>query len=219
MKFFPSLLGFAIAGLFGYMAEPGLRFQLTGQQPGAATTPAAAKPVAPAAEQAPSPAIIEQPQAAVSTPPTPQPTADPATPPSGDSEEPKPASEPPPMPEPKPEPASPAIPDSPPITAAPEAAPAPAEEPAAPATAGVEEIIKAMQASLKSGQIKEFTFEKVTDWQAQPAETLDGSSYQIGLASYKAETIFGEKTIQAKALIKGGKVQRWVYPKSGATIK
>ncbi len=219
MKFFPSLLGFAIAGLFGYMAEPGLRFQLTGQQPGAAVLSPTVKPVAPSAEVPPSPAITEQPQPVTPTPP---PAADPAiaTPPlSGDSEEPKPAPEPPPAPEPQPEPAPPAIPDSPPITAAPEATPAPAEEVSAPATAGAEEIINAMQASLKAGQIKEFTFDKVTDWQAQPAETLDGSSYQIGLASYKAETIFGEKTIQAKALIKGGKVQRWVYPKSGATIK
>ena len=43
--------------------------------------------------------------------------------------------------------------------------------------------------------------------------------YQIGAVAYKAETIFGVKTIQAKALIKDGKVQRWIWPKSGMEIK
>ena len=76
-----------------------------------------------------------------------------------------------------------------------------------------------MQDSIQAAQIKEFTFDQVLDWTAGPDETVDGETYQTGVASYKAETIFGVKTIQAKALIKGGKVQRWIWPKSGMEIK
>jgi hypothetical protein len=76
-----------------------------------------------------------------------------------------------------------------------------------------------MQESVRGGQIKEFTFDQVLTWKADADETVDGETYQTGLASYQAETIFGVKTIQAKALIKEGKVQRWIWPKSGMEIK
>jgi hypothetical protein len=76
-----------------------------------------------------------------------------------------------------------------------------------------------MQESVRDGQIKEFTFDQVLAWKAEADEIIDGETYQTGLASYKAETIFGVKTIQAKALIKGGKIQRWIWPKSGMEIK
>jgi hypothetical protein len=48
---------------------------------------------------------------------------------------------------------------------------------------------------------------------------VDGETYQTGLAAYKAETIFGPKTVQAKALIKGGKVIKWIYAKTGMEIR
>ena len=76
-----------------------------------------------------------------------------------------------------------------------------------------------MQASIDAGQIKEFTKAQVLSWTASTDEIADGETYQIGLAAYKAETIFGIKTIQAKAMIRGGKVVRWIWPKSGMEIK
>lgn len=76
-----------------------------------------------------------------------------------------------------------------------------------------------MQESVQAAQIKEFTFAQVLEWKAGSDESVDGETYQTGIASYKAETIFGVKTIQAKALLKGGKVQRWIWPKSGMEIK
>ena len=66
---------------------------------------------------------------------------------------------------------------------------------------------------------KEFKFEQVEGWKAGEEETVDGESYQTGLAAYKAQTIFGEKTVQAKALIKGGKVVKWIYAKTGMEIR
>ncbi len=156
---------------------------------------------------------------------TPAPVAEAAPAPAGESAEPDmAAAEPPPAPEPAPE-ADPAPAPAPePEVAAkpeiPEASPIgkPAGEEAA-APAGSEEVVAAMQASIKAGQIKEFTFDQVTDWKGGENETVDGESYQTGIASYSAETIFGNKVIQAKALVKGGKVARWIWPKSGMEIK
>ena len=116
--------------------------------------------------------------------------------------------EPPPVPEPAPEPAPAPVPE-----------PSPAPEPAPPEAAGSADVVKAMQESVKAAQIKEFTFDQVLEWKAEADEIVDGETYKTGVASYKAETIFGVKTIQAKALIKGNKVQRWIWPKSGMEIK
>lgn len=76
-----------------------------------------------------------------------------------------------------------------------------------------------MQESIRGGQIKEFRFDQVLGWKAGADETVDGEVFQTGTVSYKAETIFGVKTIQAKALIRDGKVQRWIWPKSGMEIR
>jgi outer membrane biosynthesis protein TonB len=100
-----------------------------------------------------------------------------------------------------------------------EPAPAPAPKPVASASLSAEEIVKLMQESIRSGQIKEFTFDQVIGWKAGEEEELEGEKFQTGLAAYKAETIFGVKNIQAKALIQGGKVMRWIWPTSGLEIQ
>ena len=78
------------------------------------------------------------------------------------------------------------------------------------ASLNAEQIVSAMQESVKSGSIKEFKFEQVEGWKAGEEESVDGESYQTGLAAYKA---------QAKALIKGGKVVKWIYAKTGMEIR
>ncbi|MES2924836.1 MAG: hypothetical protein V4819_24995, partial [Verrucomicrobiota bacterium] len=281
MKLFSTLIGMALAGVLGYLAEPSLRFQLTGKQRSAVEIAKNQKVVLKTPDGAPfdvaslsadqlpqrvllnidvkvsdaasgvtmnipagnrvklvrierenvvvSPSdgpflglvpitdtdllqqIAANPPTTVAPPVTPPtepvvippvipPVAvvpEPVTPPTGDSEEPAvKMPEPPPVPEPAPEPTP---------------APPPAGEPA-PAVAGASDAVKAMQESIKAAQIKEFTFDQVLEWKAEADETVDGETYQTGIASYKAETIFGVKTIQAKALIKGGKVQRWIWP-------
>jgi hypothetical protein len=124
--------------------------------------------------------------------------------PAADPPGPEPAPEPTPEPEPAPEPT-------------PEPDPEPTPEPA---PAGSGDPVAIMKASIQAGEIKEFTFDQVLEWQpGEGSETIDGQSYQTGIASYKAETVFGVKTIQAKALIQGGKVVRWLWPKSGMEIK
>lgn len=80
-------------------------------------------------------------------------------------------------------------------------------------------IVDVMKESIKGGAVKEFTFEQVEEWIAGEEETVDGVSYQTGLVSYKAETIFGVQAVQAKALIQGGQVKKWVYAKTGMQIR
>jgi hypothetical protein len=67
--------------------------------------------------------------------------------------------------------------------------------------------------------VKEFTSAQVTGWTTNGEETIDGTEYQTGLAAYEAATIFGVRPVQAKALIKDGKIERWVYAKSGMEIQ
>jgi hypothetical protein len=101
-----------------------------------------------------------------------------------------------------------------------ESAEEPAEETAeAPAVTGPVDVVATMKESIGSGRISEFKTSQVLTWEAGENEEIDGATYQTGLVSYKAETIFGEKTIQAKALIRNGTVERWIWPKSGLEIK
>lgn len=122
----------------------------------------------------------------------------------------------------KPPAAAPVAAVDPPNPAMPEATPPAAPEPVAPPAAKEltpEEIVAVMQESVKSGEIKEFSFDQVLGWKAAEEKESGGETYQSGLASYKAETIFGVKNIQAQALIKDGKVAKWIWPKSGMEIK
>ncbi len=108
-------------------------------------------------------------------------------------------------------------------TPTPEPMPEPTPEPEPGPTAGAalsdEEIVALMQESIKGGAVKEFTFDQVKGWKVNGEETIDGTDYQTGLAAYEAATIFGVRPVQAKALIKGGKIERWVYAKSGMEIQ
>lgn len=140
--------------------------------------------------------------------PTPPPVPEPAPTPA-----PTPAPAPTPIPEPTPIPRGESEPEPP----APVPAPTPA--PAAPATLGDADIVKIMQESYRSGLIKEFVVDKATGWKAIGEEKIDGETYVTGLVDYSAETIFGVKSVQAKALIKDGKVVKWISPKSGMEIK
>jgi hypothetical protein len=97
--------------------------------------------------------------------------------------------------------------------------PAPTPAPVEPAAPVSVDIVQLMQASIKGGQVKEFTFDQVQAWKVGEEESVDGEDYQTGLAAYKAETIFGVKTVQAKALVQKGKLVKWVYAKTGMEIR
>lgn len=167
-------------------------------QPEPAPEPAPAPETAPEPETAPAPETTAPPETTTASEPAPAPEPAPTPTP-----EPAPTPEPPPAPEPTPAPA-------------PEPAPAP---PADAPPASPTNVVVIMQESIRDKQIKEFNFGQVLTWNAGQNETVEGQAFQTGLVSYKAETIFGVKTIQAKALIQNGKVVRWIWPKSGMEIK
>jgi hypothetical protein len=210
MKFFFPILCVAASGFAGYLLEPEMRPTLTGQVPAKAT-----KAVAEAGTQD------------AGTPPVaPPPVAPPVTPPAAPPVTPPPV-EPPPVVknDPEPPPVTPPPVEPPPVVKNdPEP---PMEEPVAPpatpptpsAALGPEDIVKLMQDSIRAKQVQEFSFDQVLGWKAGEDEEVDGEKYQTGVAAYKAETIFGVKTIQAKALIQGGEVKKWIWPNSGMEIK
>jgi len=82
-----------------------------------------------------------------------------------------------------------------------------------------DEIVALMKKFIAAGTLKEFKSEQVVTWKPSEDESIDGVNYQIGLVTYKAQTIFGEKPVNAKALIKGGEVDRWVFAKSGMEMR
>lgn len=120
---------------------------------------------------------------------------------------------PPPTPtEPEPEP-EPVAPEPTPAEPAPIAAPTPT------APIGPVDPVKLMRESLQTNPVKEFSIGQVTTWSPGPEETIDGETFATGIISYETPTILGQKTMQAKALIKNGSIQKWTYTKSGIEIK
>lgn len=76
-----------------------------------------------------------------------------------------------------------------------------------------------MRDSLNSKQIKSFQTSEVKSWVAEPQETIEDVTYDVGSVLYEQDTVFGLKSMAAKAYIRNGKVERWVWPKSGITIE
>ncbi len=200
MKQFINLLGVLVAGYFGYTLEPQLRPQLTLP----ATSSASPSPET----MAPRPAVVVE---TATEPALDQPPAPPSEPENSledDFSAPEPT-----LADAPPEPAATAtLPEK-------EVEEAPPSPPSAPALTPSADPVEAMKTSVRTGAIKEFTFDQVIKWEPTEDETVDGEIHQTGLASYTAETIFGKKTIQAKAFIKEGLVTKWVWLKSGMEIK
>lgn len=104
------------------------------------------------------------------------------------------------------------------VTPAPEPSVTPAPAPTPPPVPAVD-VVAIMKKHIAEGNIKDFAFNQVQEWKAGPDEVIDGETFQVGLARYHAETILGNKLIDAKALIKNGSVVRWISPKSNMEIK
>ena len=97
--------------------------------------------------------------------------------------------------------------------------PKPAAEPETPSSLNEEQIVAAMKESLEGGKVKELDVAKVTNWESAGEESFDGVDFQVGIATYKEMTILGEKTLQAKALFKNGKLDKWIHSKTGMQIR
>lgn len=80
-------------------------------------------------------------------------------------------------------------------------------------------LVKIMRQSIADEEIGEFQADQVREWLPGPEESHDGETYQTGTVLYDKEMLFGDNTLKAKALIKDGKVVRWLWPDLGMDIK
>ncbi|MEM7385812.1 MAG: hypothetical protein AAF514_12780 [Verrucomicrobiota bacterium] len=71
--------------------------------------------------------------------------------------------------------------------------------------------IPIMKASIRKGDVKEIKLDKIAYWKLRNPEFYGGTEYWVGLVGYEAETIFGLINTEGMALIRGGKVEKWVY--------
>jgi len=82
-----------------------------------------------------------------------------------------------------------------------------------------EEFITALQSSVKAGEVNEFKIEQAQDWKRVGEELIGNDTYDVGMITYKAQTIYGDQQLQAKALIKNGKVVKWLWPVTSTEMK
>ncbi len=81
------------------------------------------------------------------------------------------------------------------------------------------EFYKIIRSSVTSGQVSEFKVNQVIDWKRLGKKTIDGVEYDEGVATYKAKTIFGEQNLEAKVLVKDGKVEKWLWGATDTEMK
>jgi|GEM_PF-1108783 len=65
--------------------------------------------------------------------------------------------------------------------------------------------------SLESGRFTEMSLDKVTSWRWIGPHSVGGRDYEAGLVGFQTQTIFGALDTEAMALIKNGRVEKWVY--------
>jgi len=78
-----------------------------------------------------------------------------------------------------------------------------------------QELIDVLKSSVKAGDVNEFNFDQVVDWKLSGEDGV----YQVGMVTYKADTIFDEQQLEAKALVKDGKVVKWLWPTTNTKMR
>jgi len=197
MKYFLVLAGVLGMFILGYILEPTMRVALTSEAP----EPDVRAPANDLVIVEPEPtndapeATPEEPELAVVEPETPPPPTESTSI------------------EPEPEPAGEIE-----VVAAPEE-PKPAEPVGIPvANAEDLQIRQLMHQSLQNGEIDHFAVNQVIRVTEVGQEVINGIQYQFGILEYRDNTVFGQKEFEAKALIRDGKVERWIWPANGMRI-
>ncbi|MGK0186002.1 MAG: hypothetical protein ACI9R3_001785 [Verrucomicrobiales bacterium] len=71
--------------------------------------------------------------------------------------------------------------------------------------------VPVMVQSMKSGQVTEIKPDMIKYWARLHFSTVQGEPYWVGRVDYTTNSIFGIFPTQAKALIRKGKVVKWIY--------
>lgn len=80
------------------------------------------------------------------------------------------------------------------------------------------QIRQLMHQSLQNGEISHFDVSQVTRVTDVGQEVINGVQYQFGILEYRDNTVFGQRDFEAKALIRDGKLEKWVWPANGMRI-
>jgi hypothetical protein len=75
-----------------------------------------------------------------------------------------------------------------------------------------------MLASLKRGDASEIKPEVIRNWGPVIREIVDGEAYWTATVEYETVSMFGELNTEAQALMRHGKVLKWVYTGSGESV-
>jgi len=68
------------------------------------------------------------------------------------------------------------------------------------------QMLELMKKSVTNRTVKEFAFQDVTSWEITGTKEIDGSEYQVGEVTYEQNSIFGNKSLRAKALFQDGEL-------------
>lgn len=79
--------------------------------------------------------------------------------------------------------------------------------------------VPVMVESIRSGQVKEIQLDNIDYWRWNGYEEIGDAGYWTGVVGYTANTIFGEINAEGKALIRNGRVVRWIYSGSEEEIR
>lgn len=79
--------------------------------------------------------------------------------------------------------------------------------------------IPLVEESIKVGQVKEIRLDRIQYWRFLGPREHQGQFYWAAAVGYLAQTIFGDLQAEGMALIREGKVVKWVYSGSEEPIK
>ena len=78
--------------------------------------------------------------------------------------------------------------------------------------------VPVMEESMRRGEVTEVSADMVKEWGLIEAEEIDGVPYWTATVTYSTLTIFGEFPVEAQALMRHGKVKKWVYTGSREVV-
>ncbi len=78
--------------------------------------------------------------------------------------------------------------------------------------------VSVMITSINDGDVNEIKVDEIERWGPVRYEIVDGEPYWTGTVGYKTPTLFGIIDTEAMALIRKGKVLKWVYTGSGEDV-
>jgi len=81
------------------------------------------------------------------------------------------------------------------------------------------QVVTVMQKSVKAGEVTDFSYDVVKAWEYSGEENIEGTSYDVGVATVELTTILGVDERKVKALCRDGVVVRWLWAASGVEIE